>query len=89
MDHLTSSKLTSGVHCLNIRHKGMYVTSGPYPEELNFYDPYDATAYWCVETQRAFGPDGNPVRPDCCGHERTCVGIEGLSGERPTTSARA
>ena len=29
MDHLTSPKLTPGVHCLNLRHKGMYVTSGP------------------------------------------------------------
>ena len=72
MEHLTSPKLTPGVHCLNIRHKGMYVTSGPYPEELSFYDPYDATAYWCVETQRGFGPDGKPVRPDVCGGDRVC-----------------
>ena len=29
MDHLTSPKLTPGVHCLNLRHKGIAVTSGP------------------------------------------------------------
>ena len=49
MDHLTSPKLTPGVHCLNLRHKGMYVTSGPDPDEFRFYDKYDSTAYWCVD----------------------------------------
>ena len=42
------------------------------PEESQFYDSYDATAYWCVKTQRGFGPDGLPVRPDCCQGERDC-----------------
>jgi hypothetical protein len=50
----------------------MFVTSGPDPDEFTFYDKYDGTAYWCVETQRAFGPDGHPVRPDCCSGERDC-----------------
>jgi len=50
----------------------MYVLSTPYPEESQFYDPYDATAYWCVKTQRGFGPDGRPVRPECCQGEREC-----------------
>jgi hypothetical protein len=72
MDHLTSPKISVGVHCLNLRHKGMYVTSTPYPDESQFYDSYDSTAYWCVETQRAFGPDGQPARPDCCSGERDC-----------------
>jgi len=72
MDHLTSPKLTHGVHCLNIRHKGMFVTSGADPDEFTFYDKYDSTAYWCAETQRGFGPDGGPVRPDCCSGERDC-----------------
>jgi hypothetical protein len=72
MDHLTSQKLTPGVHCLNLRHKGMYVTAGPDPDEFAFYDKYDSTAYWCVETQRGFGPDGDPVRPDCCTQTRRC-----------------
>ena len=38
MDHLTSPKLTPGVHCLNLRHKGMFVTSGPDPDEFTFYE---------------------------------------------------
>ena len=72
MDDLTSSKVIRGVHCLQLRHKGMYVTSGPDPDEFRFYDKYDSTAYWCVETSRGFGPDGQPVRPDCCTGERDC-----------------
>jgi hypothetical protein len=41
MDHLTSPKLTPGVHCLSLRHKGMYVSSAPDPEELKFLSAYD------------------------------------------------
>ena len=73
MEHLTSPKLTAGVHCLSLRHKGMYVTSVPYPDESKFYDTsYDSTAYWCGETQSGFGPDGQPVRPDVCQSLRGC-----------------
>ena len=73
MDHqLTSPKLTHGVHCLNLRHKGMYVTSTPDPDQGKFFDAYDAAAYWCVETASGFGPDGEPVRPDCCIGDRDC-----------------
>jgi hypothetical protein len=70
--HVTSSKLQPGVHCLSLRHKGMYVMSAPDPDEFKFFDPYDAAAYWCAETQRGFGPDGKPVRPDCCQGDREC-----------------
>ena len=38
MEHLISPKLTLGVHCLILRHKGMYVMSVPYPDESKFYD---------------------------------------------------
>jgi len=37
MDQLTSPKLTHGVHCLSLRHKGMYVMSVPDPDESKFY----------------------------------------------------
>ena len=67
-----STKITFGTHCLHIRHKAMYIGEMPNPGDETFYDPYDATAYWCVETQRGFGPDGAPVRPDCCNGERDC-----------------
>ena len=56
MEHLTSPKLTPGVHCLSLRHKGMYVAV-PDPDEKHFYDNYDGTWYWCAETQTGFGPD--------------------------------
>ena len=73
MEHLISPKVTPGVHCLSLRHKGMYVMSVPYPDESKFYDTsYDSTAYWCGETQCGFGPDGQPVRPDVCQSERGC-----------------
>jgi hypothetical protein len=72
MNHLTSPKVTDGVHCLHLRHKGMYVTSVPDPDESKFYDTYDSTAYWCGETQRGFGPDGLPVTADACKGDRDC-----------------
>jgi hypothetical protein len=72
MHDLTSPKLTRGVHCLNLRHKGMYVTSVPDPDASRFFDEVDTAAYWCVETASGFGPDGEPVRPDCCSGERDC-----------------
>jgi hypothetical protein len=50
----------------------MYVSSAPDPEELKFYDKYDATWYWCVETQIGFGPDGKPVGPHDCKNGRGC-----------------
>ena len=54
------------------RHTGVFVTSGPDSDEFTFCDKYDSTAYWCVEALRGFGPDGNPVRPDCCSAGRDC-----------------
>lgn len=61
-------------HCANLRHKGMYVISVADPDEFAFYDPYEATAYWCACTQSGFGPDREPVARHACNHEvkRTC-----------------
>ena len=72
MEHLTSPKLTPGVHCLSLRHKGMYVTAVPDPDEKHFYDSYVATWYWCAETQTGFGPDGVPVNQTSCNGQRGC-----------------
>ena len=69
---LISPKITVGVHCLKLRTKGMYLHPVVDPDEATFYDPYDATAYWCVATQTGFGPDGEPVRADLCCGERGC-----------------
>jgi hypothetical protein len=72
MEELHSTKVTFGVHCLQIRHKSMYINMVPNPGEDRFYDAYDAAAYWCSETQTGFGPDGQPVRPDVCQSGRAC-----------------
>jgi hypothetical protein len=72
MEALTSPKITVGVHCLKLRTKGMYVQSIVDPDEATFYDPYEASAYWCVVTQTSFGPDGRPVGPETCKHSRGC-----------------
>src|SRR5215203_952541 len=43
------------------------------PDEATFYDSYESSAYWCVDTQSGFGPDGQPVRADvCCGTRGCC-----------------
>ena len=75
MESLTSPKITVGVHCLSLRTKSMYITAVVDPMEKTFYDSYEAAAYWCVETQSGFGPDGQPVRPDLCQHGRSCCGM--------------
>lgn len=72
MDHppLSSRQLNS-THCGNLRHKGMYVLpdgtiEADYSQELG------ASAYWCVCTQKAFGPDGEPVNARDCVVGRHC-----------------
>lgn len=72
MEHLTSPKIIVGTHCLKLRTKGMYVQSLVDPDESSFYDKVESSAYWCVSTQTAFGPDGEPVRPDECCSGRGC-----------------
>jgi len=73
MDHPTpASRLVNESHCANLRHKGMYVTAAPDPGEHVFYDAYDATVYWCTQTQKPLGPDGRPVHADRCRSGRGC-----------------
>jgi hypothetical protein len=69
----TSPKVGAGC-CANLRHKMMYVMPEPDPNEHQFFDPYDAAAYWCTRTMGAVGPDGRPVHPaDCTPGRRCCV----------------
>jgi hypothetical protein len=75
MEHPTlTSPVVTTAHCANLRHKGMYVMADEDPAEVQFYDCYDATAYWCACTQRGFGPDRAAVGPAHCGHDggRAC-----------------
>ena len=62
MDHppLTSRHVTPP-HCAHLRHKGMYVFAEPTPETEAYAEEIEATAFWCACTQKAFGPDGQPV----------------------------
>jgi hypothetical protein len=53
--------------CQNLRSKEMYYQS-PGEEE----DAYSSGAYWCVQTQEAFGPDGQPTGRRVCCHGRNC-----------------
>ena len=76
MVDLHSAKLTLGVHCNKIRHKGMYTGEFPNPGEGKFFDAYDNGAYWCAETAIGFGPDGQPVRPDICQGGRACCSVK-------------
>jgi hypothetical protein len=57
------------VACRHLRHNGMYLFS---PEELADYDD-GGTNFWCLQTQKVFGPDDGMVnRSDCCTAERRC-----------------
>jgi hypothetical protein len=60
------------IPCSRLRHKSMYVMSTHDCEDGACYDPYNATAYWCTETQKALGPDGRPVHQDACKQGREC-----------------
>lgn len=68
MDHPTlTSRLVTTSTCTHLRHKGMYVTSVPDPDDAaHCGGGYAATAYWCTCTMKALGPDGEPVGPDGC-----------------------
>jgi hypothetical protein len=76
MDHPTpTSRLTTASTCLHLRHKGMYVTSLPDPDDaVHCGGSYRATAFWCTCTMKGLGPDGQPVNPEACcnGTGREC-----------------
>ena len=72
MQSLNSPKVTPGVHCLKLRTKQMYINAVVDPTAPTEYDSNDGSAYWCVLTQTAFGPDRQPVRPDSCCDGRDC-----------------
>jgi len=67
------TRLVTTSTCTHLRHKGMYVMSVPDPS-ADDHGSYDATAFWCTCTQKATGPDGQPVHPDRCvaGSGRAC-----------------
>ena len=73
MDHpKPASGLVGHEQCDHLRHKGMYVLSVVDPAEFQFYDKYDATAYWCTKTQKPLGPDGKAAHASACQGGREC-----------------
>jgi hypothetical protein len=72
MDHppLSSRHLTSS-HCVNLRHKGMFVMVGsPTPQDYD--EMLGTSSFWCECTQKAFGPDGQPANARDCLDGRKC-----------------
>lgn len=74
MSHPTlSSRHITAMHCTMLRHKGMYVADETsVAEPFEFADHIEATSFWCACTQKAFGPDGQPVGPQTCAPGRGC-----------------
>ena len=76
MEHLTSPKITLGVHCLILRHKGMLQSDvGALPGRMDLTSTIRTTTRrrtGAGQTQSGFGPDGQPVRPDVCQSQRGC-----------------
>ena len=50
----------------------MYVMPDTADLDPIYRDPIEATSYWCICTQKAFGPDGLPAGPAHCRHGRAC-----------------
>jgi hypothetical protein len=50
----------------------MYVRPEAGDLDPIYRDPIEATSYWCICTQKAFGPDGQPATPGTCGPGRSC-----------------
>lgn len=67
-----TSRLVGAQHCSQLRHKGMYVFADESPETADPTPGIESTAYWCACTQKAFGPDGEPVGAHCCTVGRAC-----------------
>ncbi len=70
-----SSKITVGVHCDNLRTKSMYINAVVDQAPWMSYDSNDQTAWWCVKTQTALGPDREPVHPEACCGDRGCCSL--------------
>jgi hypothetical protein len=76
MDHLTVTEVQVGVHCLNLRHKGIVRPGHAVSRRVAVLRPYDSTAYWCVETQQAFDPTASPRVPTAATATATAATLE-------------
>jgi hypothetical protein len=61
-------------YCAMLRTKTAYYRT---PEGERIFDPESTTAcYVCLNTQRPFGPDGEPADAAVCGTDRECYAEE-------------
>ena len=69
---MTSRHITA-THCSHLRHKGMYVLPEQTQDADGYTEHLGASSFWCLCTQKAFGPDGQPVsRENCCAGRSCC-----------------
>ena len=69
---LAALGLATGSDVVELAQESEFATLFPDCEAGACYDSYNATAYWCTETQKPLGPDGRPVHEDTCRHGREC-----------------
>lgn len=69
-----ASPRPGAVSCDHLRHKGMYVLSDE--PDAPARGP-SSTAYWCLRTMKALGPDGQPATADACVEGRGCCAHHG------------
>lgn len=55
--------------CGNLRCKGQLISGDDHREGVEWYD---ATIWWCEETQKVLGPDFKPAGPRACTSKRGC-----------------
>ncbi len=71
MSEPLTSRFVTTATCTHLRHKGMYVFADEAPG-MAPADAIEPTAFWCMCTQKAFGPDGHPVTARDCVNGRGC-----------------
>jgi hypothetical protein len=67
-----SSRHVTSAQCSHLRHKGMYVLPDQTQDADAYQEHLGSSSFWCLCTQKAFGPDGAPVSPENCCAGRVC-----------------
>jgi len=56
--------------CRNLRTRACY--SEPRDDMYEYGAETDTVVFWCLETMKEIGPDGDICEPDLCGPDRPC-----------------
>lgn len=64
------SRLPPGT-CEHFATKGLYLAR---EDKAQYESHFEAgtSSFWCVLTQKPYGPDGLEVAPEACGRSRAC-----------------